>query len=63
MSKAKSALEQKHMQQKADVRTAEIYKAFRDIQDGPNPMTDEEIIKLSKKRPHYAFLAKYAKKG
>lgn len=60
--KKKQILEQKDMQRRASSHLVEVYKAFQDIQNGPNPMTDEEIIALSKKRPQYAFLAKYVKK-
>ena len=35
----------------AEARSFEINRTFLEIQQGPNPMTQEEINKLADKRP------------
>lgn len=43
------------------MRATLVYKAFREIQDGPNPLTPDEVRKMIDKRPEvYACLEPYA---
>lgn len=43
---------QKQMQRAADQRVRDVCRTFNEIQSGPNPLTEAEIKKLIKKRPH-----------
>lgn len=47
---------QKQLFYEAHERQANLMKLFVEIQQGDNPLTDEERRKLADKRPQYEFM-------
>lgn len=52
MSTRYPAGSQEHLYWKAHEKTADGNEAFLEIQQGPNPLTPEEIDRLCDRRPH-----------
>jgi hypothetical protein len=53
--------EQKQMMKMAQRRIADLCLLFLEIQQGPNPLTKDEIRKLVEKRADYGILRAWAK--